>query len=100
MSVQQLLSMQQGAGNAAVSSFIGGQRDGGGSAVPAAPGPAPADEHIMAALAGVASRGAGGEPAAANGNGAAISAALAAENPDLAQTNGHSPDSAAAAAGQ
>src|SRR4051794_28460721 len=91
MSVQQLLTLQQGAGNAAVSSLVNGQRDGRGGAGPAAAEPAAGDDRIMAALGGAASRG--------NGDGAgAITAAVAAENPDLAQPNGQSPDAAAEAA--
>lgn len=82
MSVQQLLGMQRGAGNAAVSSFVSGQRDGGGVAAPPRPKTAPGDDRIMSALAGAA-------------RGSAVTAAVAAENPDLAQKNGHSPDSAA-----
>src|SRR5689334_21346112 len=79
MSVQQLLGMQQGVGNAAVSSFMTGQRDGGGSSVPHGTAAAPGDDQIMAAL--VASRGNGtagpthNGGAAANGNGAAAGAA-------------------------
>ena len=61
MSVQQMLSMQQGAGNAAVANFVRGQRRG---------------QHPRVAPS-------------------AITAAVAAENPDLAQRNGESPDSAA-----
>jgi len=77
MSVQQMLSMQQGAGNAAVSSFVNAQRDGGGSAAPTGrPKSAPGDDRIMSALAGAASRGFGGRNGGAtfgrpltNGNG-------------------------------
>src|SRR5690348_825708 len=105
MSIQQMLSMQKGAGNAAVSSFVNAQRDGGGSGGPAGGRRAAGDEKIMSALAGVAKgngpsafvdgKAAGEKAAKAAATPSAITAAIAAENPGLAQKNGHSPDSAA-----